>query len=132
MLELLLKLRVLTAQAAMVGTIVESYWYCDYMMGVHRELEYFYSHLGTAVQRDVDLEATIKMGFKLPTLEADILTTFNELLAELNTQARKAYETDLAGFKRMLDVVCYTTELCARLKCKLEARDFEPAPVADY
>lgn len=132
MLELLLKLRVLTAQAAMVGMITESYWYGSWMMNVHRELEWYYNSLGMTLEREVDLDATIKLSFKLDKLEAEILATFDALMSTMHNEAQALMKTNLPAFKAMLDVVCYLDRNKKDVEQKLKEREFEPeeAPVA--
>lgn len=133
MLELLLRLRVLTAQAAMVGMITESYHYGRWMMNVHQELEWYYNSLGIALERDVDLDSTIKLSFKLDKLEGEILSTFEELMQKMHDEAQALMKTNLPAFKRMLDIVCYLNDNKRDVEQKLKSREFEPpheAPVA--
>lgn len=133
MLELLLKLRVLTAQAAMVGSIKVNYWYSQWMMGLHQSLEWYYQELGATLEQEVDLDSTIKLTFKLDALEKEILSTFEALKSLLQAEATSMLAKDVVAFKHIIDIACYLDAHYKTVARKFAERDFNPpAPVADY
>lgn len=118
-------------QAVLAGAFTESRYYCEWMMGIHYSLEYYYTEMGWALtSEEADLEAKIKLSFKTAILEKDIVDCFKQLLQMLEAETREVFTKDLATFSRLLKLVEWLTDLQTRVVTKLAARDWEPSILA--